>query len=272
MDQEKRIIIVKEIEQWRRNKLLPEQYCDFLLNLYRNEDTEQNRQPARQAIAESRPFQWLLLFGIIGMLGYVALHFSRFSVALQIAVFLFLVIGLFGISVYLRERKPLLSAVVIGIGSFLMLVGGSLWLQKNITAEWGALAVFLALCSGVWIVFGIVSRFPWLHLCGWIGIMLAYAVAVNRLLAPEGWLALQLAWLPGVVLLGWAGWLLSVKAKAAGAVLLIAACLAWFSPELYAIGWASHPLEIVQWILFGKLAVLSACAFAARKTWIEWVV
>ena len=26
--------IVKEIEHWQRSKLLPEQYCDFLLNLY----------------------------------------------------------------------------------------------------------------------------------------------------------------------------------------------------------------------------------------------
>jgi hypothetical protein len=34
LDNEKRNLVVKEIEAWRRSKLLPEQYCDFLQNLY----------------------------------------------------------------------------------------------------------------------------------------------------------------------------------------------------------------------------------------------
>ena len=39
MDAEKRKMIVREIDHWRRSKLLPEHYCDFLMNLYVDEST-----------------------------------------------------------------------------------------------------------------------------------------------------------------------------------------------------------------------------------------
>jgi hypothetical protein len=39
LDQEKkREILLYEIEHWRRSRLLPEQYCDFLSNLYREDE------------------------------------------------------------------------------------------------------------------------------------------------------------------------------------------------------------------------------------------
>ena len=34
MDENRKQIIIKEIGYWKNNKLLPEQYCDFLLALY----------------------------------------------------------------------------------------------------------------------------------------------------------------------------------------------------------------------------------------------
>lgn len=202
MEADKRTIIVQEIELWRRNKLLPGQYCDFLLNLYRDEESEQRSKPARRAVTESHPLQWVLLFGIIGLISYVFLHFNLFPAALQIAIFLLALIGAFVWSIYLRERKPLVSAIVMGIGSFVMLVGGALWLQQHGLGDWSFLAIHLAVCAVLWGIFGISLRFPWLHLCGWVGLLLAYAVAVNRLLAPESLLVLQLCWLPGAILLG----------------------------------------------------------------------
>src|SRR5690625_5052860 len=34
MENDRHRIIVEEIKSWRENQLLPEKYCDFLLNLY----------------------------------------------------------------------------------------------------------------------------------------------------------------------------------------------------------------------------------------------
>ena len=34
MDENRKQIIIKEIGYWKNNKLLPEQYCNFLLALY----------------------------------------------------------------------------------------------------------------------------------------------------------------------------------------------------------------------------------------------
>ncbi|WP_252508902.1 hypothetical protein [Paenibacillus peoriae] len=45
MDQEKkRAILLHEIEHWRRSRLLPEQYCDFLSNLYREDEDPSQSQ------------------------------------------------------------------------------------------------------------------------------------------------------------------------------------------------------------------------------------
>ncbi|MCM3637385.1 hypothetical protein M3152_06580 [Sporosarcina luteola] len=41
MNAQRKKIIMAEINYWKQNKLLPEQYCDFLLTLYTQGDHEQ---------------------------------------------------------------------------------------------------------------------------------------------------------------------------------------------------------------------------------------
>ncbi|MCI3919712.1 hypothetical protein MO973_05630 [Paenibacillus sp. TRM 82003] len=274
MDAEKRKIIVKEIEHWQRSKLLPDHYCDFLLNLYRDPDATGtvDEQERRKAIVESKPTHWLLLFGSLALICYVGLHFSFFPPLLQIVVFVAVVLALHGTSAYFRHRKPLLSYSLFGIGAFLLLVGGTLMLQAQGTNDWGATAFYVFCCAAIWIAFGLVLRVPWIHLCGWAGVMLAYALVVNRWITPEAWFALQLSWLPLCFLFGWVGWLLGRRAKQAGAVFLIMSCLLWFAPEGYALAWTEQELAIVQTLLIGKVAALGIAAFALRKKWTEWVV
>jgi len=275
MDQEKRAIIVKEIEHWQRSKLLPDHYCDFLLNLYRDPQAAGTavQQERRRAIVESHPMHWLLLIGSVGLFLYVALHFSSFPPPLQIGIFVFAVVAAHGVSAYFRNRKPLLSYALFGLGAGVLLFGGALLLASGAEAgDWGAAAFYVACCSLIWVAFGVALRVPWIHLCGWFGLALSYTVAVHRIVSPAHWLALELCWVPLAALFGWLGWLLGRRAKQAGAVFWIMACLLWFFPEGYAFALTEQPLVVTQSLMIGKTIALGAAAFALRKTWTEWVV
>lgn len=41
MDEKRKTIIIKEIMTWKENRMLPEQYCDYLLTLYTEGDHPQ---------------------------------------------------------------------------------------------------------------------------------------------------------------------------------------------------------------------------------------
>jgi len=274
MDQEKRAIIVSEIEHWQRSRLLPDQYCEFLLNLYRESDANGtvDRQRRRRAIVESNPLIWLLLTGSIGLFFYVGLNFSLFPPLLQMGLFVASVVAAHVASGVLRNRKPLASYALFGLGAGLLLAGGAYLLRGASPEDWGQAAFYVGCCAIVWVAFGIALRVPWIHLCGWIVLLFVYAVAVNRALEPEGWASLQASWIPLSLLFGWTGWLLSRRARQAGAVLFIVACLLWFAPEGYAAIWTEQDAALTQAIMLGKLIILGGAAFVLRKTWTEWVV
>ncbi|WP_274363271.1 hypothetical protein [Paenibacillus thermotolerans] len=277
MDREKRIIIMKEIEHWRRSKLLPEQYCDFLMNLYAESSTPEEmkmvkRAKGKQAVADSKPLHWLLLFGTAACISYVVLHFSAFDMQMQIGLFVFAALVPYIYGSMIRRRKPLRSHSFFGLGTAFMLIAGPLLMQYLGWSGWTELALYLTACAFLWLGFGIGLRLPWLHLCGWLSLALCYALLLNRLSVPGNWFTLELCWLPLSLLFAWLGWLFSHKAKQSGAVCLINACFLWFMPETYALLWTDWPIVVTQLLLLGKLTVLGALGFSLRKTWIDWVV
>jgi len=64
MDQQRRKVIVQEIEYWHKSKLLPDHYCDFLLNLYAEQDEQAKPSThlsgrAAEAARSASGKQWL---------------------------------------------------------------------------------------------------------------------------------------------------------------------------------------------------------------------
>lgn len=79
MNLEKREIIIKEIQYWRNNRLLPEQYCDFLTNLYDDEAAAKDRNPiSLKNLQQGNIKIWLFGFGIISLIFLISLYFSVF--------------------------------------------------------------------------------------------------------------------------------------------------------------------------------------------------
>lgn len=277
MDPQRRSIIVKEIEHWRQSRLLPDKYCDFLLNLYRDPETEPTagRHDRRVAIVESHPLLWVLTTVIIGFICYLIFHFNSFPPLTQLSVMMAGIILSLGASAWFRSRKPMLSYLLFGFGSAVLLLGGLMLTAAEETgadAGWAAGALYIACCGVIWVVFGVVLRVPWIHLCGWAALVLAYSACVNRLVAPQHWFSLELCWTPLAALFGWAGWLFARRARQSGAVFLIMACLLWIVPEGYAFAFTDLDPAVTQAVMIFKVAALGAAAFIFRKRWTEWVV
>lgn len=270
---EKRKWVVNEIESWRRSKLLPEQYCDFLQNLYLDDLNERPQGLVGNAvrkIGQATGRQWLLTFGSFALICFVVLHFSAFPLALQIGLTAVVTAAFILIGVRLRGSKPMRGLLSLGTGMAFLFGAGFAILQVNgWTGGTGPLWL-LGLCAAIWIISGIALRFAVLHWFGWMAIVVLYALLLSQHVPSPSWLEVQVFWIPAALLFGWLSWFLHIRYKSVGAVLFATALILWFMPEVY-----SALFEInVNWIqieLLIKIVVVGVGMFRLRKQWMEWV-
>lgn len=274
MDQEKRKIIVKEIEHWRSSRLLPEQYCDFLLNLY-TEQKPANRSFssfAATAVKQGNWIYWLFAFAIISLFYIVVLHFNAFHPGLQILTSTIFVALCYGAGAIARRKSQVFALLAIGAGSIFMLFIGIYLLRLHAIDGNHWIVLHVALCSIVWIVAGYLLRFGMLHFCGWCGLVLLYAGFLSQTLPNASGLELQLYWLPASVAFLWLSWLLRGRNKTVGAVFFLVGALLWFMPEVGQMIFYDATVALLQWALFAKMGLAAVALFILRKKWIEWVL
>lgn len=280
MNHERRQMIVKEIEYWRRSRLLPDQYCDFLLNLYADPDDPSHAKKsdapthavgkAIAAVQNATGKQWLLTFGTFTLISFVVLYFSRFHPALQIGVVAGSAAALLWIGKRIRERNEAIGLSATGLGMLILLGGGLHLLELHQLTDWGWKAALIAFCALFWIVYGIFARIHILHLCGWFTGLLMYGWLLSRFTADPAWYEVQLYWLPLAVLFGWSSWFFHRWTKPVSAILFLTCAVAWFMPELYSI----VILKETSWLqlqLLTKIAFGGALLFSMRKQWMVWV-
>ncbi|NIK77411.1 hypothetical protein FHS15_002547 [Paenibacillus castaneae] len=278
MNQDRRQIIVKEIDHWRRSKLLPDQYCDFLLNLYADHDTietlkEQHNTVGKAIAAVQRAtgLQWLLTFGTFTLISFVVLYFNEFHPLLQMAVVASGTAVLLWIGGRLRTRNEAAGLSLTSTGMLLLLGGGIYMLNHHGLDEWGWKSGLVALCSLFWVVYGITARIPILHFSGWLAAILVYAWLLSHFMIDPKWYEIQLYWLPIACLFGWSSWFVHRWSKPVSAVLFLTSALVYFMPELYAIMFAEEAIWL-QLQLIIKIAIGGGLLFTMRKQWMVWVV
>lgn len=272
MNVEKRDIILREIQYWRRTKLLPEQYCDFLTNLYNDEGMAKNKNPITlQNLQQGSIKIWLFAFGIISLILLIGFYFSVFPVGLQLATALSLLVVSYGYSGLLRDRLPSISLMLAGIGSFLTL-GFGLWMislhQLN-TDVW--IPALVGICGVLWAVLGFFLRIGVLQFSGFGALCLLYAGFADRLRPEAGLWELQLLWLPLCVLMLWLSWLLHHRVKGVSGVYFAVGALLWLMPEIDSVLLGREYPGWMSLLLIGKIAAELAVLFLFRKKWIEWV-
>jgi hypothetical protein len=272
-DDDKRKAIVLEIEAWRRSKLLPEQYCDFLMNLYLDDLNERPRGiigNAVRKIGQATGKHWLLTFGIFSLICFVVLHFSAFPLLLQIGLTGAVTAGFIWFAGKIQERNPSRSLLLAGTGCiFLLGTGLSICQLHGWTSSIGYITL-LVICAVVWIVSGIALSSTMLHGFGWIAAIAVYTMLLADQVPNPSWLEVQVFWLPAALLFWWLSWFVHVRYKSSGAVLFATALLLWFMPEVYSALYGIDK-EWIQIELLSKIVIAGFGMFRLRKQWMEWV-
>lgn len=273
LDEEKRDLIVKEIESWRRNKLLPEQYCDFLQNIYLEDLNERPLSPigtAVKKIGQASGRSWLLAFGSFALICFVVLHFSAFPLALQIGLTVAVTAAFTVIGARQKESHPARARLAMGAGmAFLAGVGFGIVHINGWTESSGTLWV-AGLCAAIWIGCGIILRSSIVHGFGWLSAIVLYALLLAEHAPHPSLFEVQVFWIPAALLFAWLSWYLHVRFKSAGAALFGTALVLWFMPEVYSALYDIHANWIQTEILV-KIVLAGVGMFRLRKQWMEWV-
>lgn len=276
MDSEKQKIIVKEIEQWRRSRILPEHYCDFLLNLYLEDGAEKLKSVmgvSAASITNSNWKKWLIGLVILCLITFYFLNFNSFGLPMQTGITGLSILGCYWIGFKQKNKAPIVTSILCGIASTSLLFIGVYLLDLHGVVQAAAYVGYVAFCSLIWMLTGLLGRMSVFHFCGWIGLIGTYSWLLHHQLHDDGWVVFEVSWAPIAFLMLWMAWLVHHKNKQASGVLFVVGCLTFFAPEGYGLlveGVMS--LELIQMLLLGKMVIAAVVLFSLRKKWIEWVM
>lgn len=199
MRPEQKQVIVTEIKQWRRNRLLPDQYCDFLLNLYLDDESDDDTHQARHSLTKN--YKILIYIGLFGLISFGVLYFNSFYLPMQIALS-----GVFiGVLLWMgwRRRKVqrLVSLMLLGLASVSLLLCSFDMMRLHHVEHNIEYQVLFVLCSMAWMVIGITSDQPVLDFCGLICLLFMISLVLVSKLPYHAYGYWQCAWLAAATVL-----------------------------------------------------------------------
>jgi hypothetical protein len=284
-DQRKRTIIA-EIENWRRNHLLPEHYCIFLLNLYTEGDRQPNSGSLKKgsdqphASFETRNISpvtgkmvltWLLGAFVIAGLILLAFHFNRFQTPMQITIFACFALVFYILGLAFRRYAPPLTHLFLVLSFLVFILGGIFCINKLggsmplILFYLGAMCLLLCLSA---FVFG----YTYLLYCGMIGLAVLYGVAtIDRVGSHYTWWQSELYWVPLACLLTGMGFLMNTGNPKWAGVFAVCGMLAFFGAEVQSLYIQEAKRDVIQLLLFIKVFLASALFFFTRGYWFVWL-
>lgn len=275
MDPVKRQIILSEIERWRNSKLLPEHYCDFLMNLYIDEQEGSKGKVRHSSSASTRRTIWksLLIFSAISLFLVCSLYFTSFHPAMQIGLSLLVTGTLYGMGITKRQKNSTIAYIYIGLASILLLFSGELILRINDWNSASAVMSTITISGALWILIGIVARIGLLHFCGWFMLIMAYTWLIQWLHPEPKWYVVQLYVIPVFAILFIQGRYRLVTDRINGWILISISSLFFIIPEVYGLIFLdiSHPILIISMIC-KILSLLLIVWFVLRKNKMkEWI-
>ncbi|RTR35301.1 hypothetical protein EKG37_05335 [Robertmurraya yapensis] len=166
MDENRKKVIVTEILYWKQNKMLPEQYCDYLLALYTegNQPVEQGKSKTKLAKYNMMP---LLLIPVFVFL----LYFTELSFDLQMGLSSIILLSGVAFTVYFF-KKGMAFQISLVITALLLLLF-SVELIVHFFPE-GVFILYIVLLGNclLWLLAGKKFKLMYFHLSGYVGMAL----------------------------------------------------------------------------------------------------
>jgi hypothetical protein len=168
MDDQRKKIIINEIEYWKKSLLLPEHYCNFLLTLYSEGNHPIKEDSSIRQKPKSHYFGVLLL--LLAITSVFVIYFTELSFILQISIYItYFICGCFLIKYFFK--KGLLSHLSF-IFSALVSLLVSIEFISQIFPE-NSLILYIALLFNclVWIFVGIKFKIIYFTISGLLGVL-----------------------------------------------------------------------------------------------------
>ncbi|MET3290090.1 UNVERIFIED_CONTAM: hypothetical protein ABID98_002660 [Brevibacillus sp. OAP136] len=294
MEDQRKKIIVKEIEHWRKNHLLPEHYCIFLLNLYTEGERaaqadsqvaagqavggrSKNTSGYQQGVGWNNTVSWkMILFWLVGaavIAGFIllAFHFNDFSFLMQITISSCITLFFYILAHVCRRFSPVFTHVSLLL-SFLLLIFGGVYFLKQIDAATDMLTMFLLAICLLFCLNGLIFRFLYLVYCGFIGLGLLYGyVTLDRVSALYSWWLAELYWVPFALFMIGVGFLLNQRNPRIAGALCICGILFFFGAEVQSLYISQAKQDTIQLLLFIKIFISSLFFFFTRQQWFTWL-
>ncbi len=169
-EKEKRIdIVVKEIEFWKRNNMLPEQYCNYLLLLYT--EGENSVQMSETKDNNRAKFQRFIFPVILILISLFVIYFTELSIVLQTTILASFVGFLVGLAIY-YSKKQLSPALLLVAIAFILLIVSVNVAEKVFSESPFVTYMALFLNSFIWVFTGLRLKLIYFTLSGSFGIIL----------------------------------------------------------------------------------------------------
>ena len=173
MNESRKQVIINEIIYWKKNRVLPEHYCDFLLALYTKGEGLQNQTE------KPRIRKRLLLLLLFIPIGIFLLYFTELSLTLQIVFgFILIIIGIL-LTFYCTKRRMLFQIPLIMTAFFLLFVSVQITLIHT-SDESFMLYIVLAINCFIWLFTGLKLKQIYFSISGTVGlILLIFSIIIS---------------------------------------------------------------------------------------------
>ncbi|MFJ8236919.1 hypothetical protein ACIQ34_14520 [Ureibacillus sp. NPDC094379] len=176
MSNPRKRIILNEILFWKQNKLLPEQYCDFLMTLYTEGNDEELEQEFSHKKAvkskEKRRTMIIYLFVLLVSIALLAILFMN-SQGTEVMILLIGVLSIaFIISAFKVARKKNLLAPLYQVAAALLIFGLSVKVSLTYfeQKEWVLYVLLIANCL-FWLLSGLKLKLLYFTVSGALGLI-----------------------------------------------------------------------------------------------------
>lgn len=274
MDDSNKQLILKEIETWRKSRLLPAEYCDFLSNLYAEGESLQSDslpQPWRPSIEWKR-----LLLSLAGstILVMLVLHFTSFPSSMQIGFLLAITFFIYFLAFRLPVPSRSLRIGLLTIGSLLVAADGYLLAERLRLLESPAwsLSIFVAVLL-IWVVTGAAGESRMIVAAAWIGIGALYEFALYymRNIGFDNYAFNSIYWLIFAVVSMGLGVFLGRNRLFIAPVWAVSAVFALLTPDFLFLFSGAKPNFLLDAAAFLKFSLIITAVVVFREGILNWL-
>ncbi|WP_163101915.1 hypothetical protein [Peribacillus alkalitolerans] len=172
MNDTRKKIVVNEILYWKKNRLLPEHYCDFLLALYTEGNDREDNERGNNTILSSKksilgnPLYIAVM--VLSIVGLVISEFTSFNFVFQGIILLMIVSSLIGIT-YIFSKKSLNYQVPLIASAFILLLFTVKMIEVLFPQQLLILYISLFIHCILWIVLGWKLKLIYFKIAGLFG-------------------------------------------------------------------------------------------------------